>query len=60
MIKLLYHINKKKIINIDDNFYKNININDINKVKSILKDIKTLKTNKINYDFIINKEILDL
>ena len=50
----------KEIINIDDNFYKNINIYDINKVKTLIKDINSLNTYKINYDFITNKELEDL
>ena len=40
---------------IDDTFYENIPINDIKKVQLILDEIKKIKTNSINYDFIKDK-----
>ena len=45
---------------IDDKFYENIPLNDIKKVNFILKEIKHIKTNSINYDFIKDKDLIDI
>jgi len=52
----LFEDNAKEI---DDKFYENIPLNDIKKVKLILEEIKKIKTNFINYDFIKEKELID-
>ena len=44
---------------IDDKFYENMPLNDIKNVKFILKEIKKIKTNSLNYDFIKNKDLID-
>ena len=41
-------------LNINEDFYKNILIENIQAIKKLLIDIKTLLHNLINYDFIKN------
>ena len=45
----------KNNININEDFYKNMPIENIKAIKKLLIDIKTLNHNPINYVFIKNK-----
>lgn len=50
---------EKYIVNVDDNFYNNIPLDEINNIKKLIKDTKNLKIKDINYDFINNKTLVD-
>lgn len=50
---------EKYTVNIDDNFYNNIPLDEINNIKKLIKDTKNLKVKDINYDFIDNKTLID-
>ena len=46
-------------VNINKIFYQNIPLNQIQGIKKMLTDIKTMNYNSINYDFIKNKVLID-
>ena len=46
-------------ISINEKFFQNIPLNNIQKIKKLLSDIQTLKCNSNNYDFINNKILID-
>ena len=57
--KLNLDIEDKEEVLINEDFYQNIPLNQIQGIKKLLADIKTLNCNSINYDFIKNKVLID-
>ena len=49
----------KYTVKIDKNFYDNISLDQINNIKKILTDIKSLNINSLNYDFIKKQNLID-
>ena len=50
----------KYTVKIDKNFYDNISLDQINNIKKILADIKSLNINSLNFDFIKKQNLIDI
>ena len=46
-------------VEINDNFYTNLSLNHVTKVRNILEQIKELKCYGLNHDFIYNIDLID-